>query len=70
MTSAFLIDKVLTNSILILFFYTCFATLALCIAYFIDEEVKEFINETREKRELLKRSSRPMDAVVDEIYES
>jgi len=70
MTVAFMIDKVLTSSILIFFFYTCFATLALCVAYFINEEVREFLEEKREQRELLERSNRSVDAVVDEIYET
>lgn len=70
MTVAFMIDKVLTSSILIFFFYTCFATLALCIAYFIDQEVREFLDEKREQRELLERSNRPADAVVNELYET
>ncbi len=70
MTVAFMIDKVLTSSILIFFFYTCFATLALCIAYFIEQEVREFLDEKREQRELLERSNRPADAVVNELYET
>ena len=70
MTVAFMIDKVLTSSILIFFFYTCFATLALCIAYFIEQEVREFLEEKREQRELLERSNRPADAVVNELYET
>jgi hypothetical protein len=70
MTVAFMIDNILTNSMLIFFFYTCFATLALCIAYFIEQEVREFLDEKREQRELLERSNRPADAVVNELYET
>lgn len=70
MTLAYVFNTVLNSSILIFFFYTCFAALAICFAYFIEEEVQRIRDERREQRELLERSTRPLDIVVDEIYES
>jgi len=59
-----------TSSVLIFFFYICFATLILSLGYLIKQEVKRIIQEKREQRDLLLRSQRPLDVVVDEIYES
>ena len=71
MTLSYVIDKVLTSSILILFFYSCFATLVLCIAYLTAEEMRRIIAEKREQRELESRlKGSAIDPVVDELYES
>jgi hypothetical protein len=71
MTFSYVIDKVLTSSLLIFFFYSCFATLVLCIAYFIEEEVQGIMAEKREQQELESRlTGSAIDPVVDELYES
>jgi hypothetical protein len=71
MTFSYVIDKVLTSSILIFFFYSCFATLVLCIAYFIEEEVQKIMAEKREQKEVESRlKGLAIDPVVDELYES
>ena len=71
MTFSYVIDKVLTSSLLIFFFYSCFATLVLCIAYFIEEEVQGIMAEKREQQELESRlKGSAIDPVVDELYES
>ena len=71
MTLSYVIDKVLTSSLLIFFFYSCFATLVLCITYFIGEEVQRIMAEKREQQELESRlQGAAIDPVVDELYES
>ena len=71
MTFSYVIDKVLTISLLIFFFYSCFATLVLCIAYFIGEEVQGIMAEKREQQELESQlTGSAIDPVVDELYES
>ncbi len=71
MTLSYVIDKVLTSSLLIFFFYSCFATLVLCIAYFIGEEVQRIMAEKHEQQELESRlKGSAIDPVVDELYES
>ena len=70
MTFAYVISTILTSSILIIVFYTCFVTLILCLAYLITEEVHRIMDDKREQEELMKRSERPIDTIVDEIYES
>jgi DNA integrity scanning protein DisA with diadenylate cyclase activity len=70
MTFEYVIDTVLNSSILILIFYACSAILVLSFAYLIEEEVRTVRDKKREQRELLERSERSIDAVIDEIYES
>lgn len=70
MTFAYVMNTVLTSSILVFVLYTCFVTLILCLWYLIEEESQRIIEQKREQRELLGRSERSIDAVVDEIYES
>lgn len=70
MTFAYAMNTVLTSSILVFVLYTCFVTLILCLWYLIEEESQRIIEQKREQRELLGRSERSIDAVVDEIYES
>ena len=70
MTFAYVMNTVLTSSILLFVLYTCFVTLVLCLWYLIEEESQRIIEQKREQRELLGRSERSIDAVVDEIYES
>jgi len=70
MTFAYVMNTVLTSSILVFVLYTCFVTLVLCLWYLIEEESQRIIEQKREQRELLGRSERSIDAVVDEIYES
>ena len=70
MTFAYVMNTVLTSSILVFVLYTCFVTLILCLWYLIEEEAQRIIDQKREQRELLGRSERSIDAVVDEIYES
>ena len=71
MTVAYVIDKVLTSSMLIFFFYSCFATLILCLAYLIEQEVQKIMADKHEQRELQGRlRGAAIDPVVDEIYES
>jgi hypothetical protein len=68
---AYVLDIVLKNSFLIFFYYMCFATIALCIAYFINEEAQRILHEKREQRELeLRRTGADIDPVVDELYQS
>ena len=71
MTFAYVVEKILTSSMLIFFFYCCFATLTLCLAYLIEQEVQKIMAEKREQRELQRRlGGAAIDPVVDEIYES
>ena len=70
MSGAYILDKVLNSSLLILFFYTCFATLILCLAYLLEEEVKKLVRTKRERRTIRRQSAGPVDAVVDDIYDS
>jgi hypothetical protein len=45
----------------------CFATISLCIAYFINEEVQRILDEKSEQRELELRLNRvDSDPIVDE----
>lgn len=71
MIIADMLDTILTSSLLIFFYYMCFATLILCIAYFINEEVKRILDEKRKQRELeLRLNGVDIDPVVDELYHS
>jgi len=69
MTPAYVFEKIFTNSLLIFFFYSCFATLIVSFSYLISEEIHRILEERREEKELQERSTRPVDAVIDEVYE-
>jgi len=69
MTPTYVIETIFTSSLLIFFFYSCFATLIVCLAYLISEEVHRVLEERREEMELQARLTGPVDAVVDEVYE-
>jgi len=70
MSAAYVFDTVLTSSLLIFFFYICFATLIICFAYLLEDEIREFFKSKRERRIVRGRSEQPVDAVVDDIYDS
>ncbi len=71
MILADMLDTILTSSLLIFFYYMCFATIALCIAYFINEEVQRILDKKRKQRELeLRLTGVDIDPVVDTLYQS
>lgn len=70
MTLAYVTNMVLTSSVLLFVIYSCLATLILCLAYLIEQEVQKVREQKREEREMLERSQRPAHAAAEQMYAS